>query len=224
MQNYIKVIQKFFEHSHKAPEVFRSISREKKIIGVVAIALSIVLLYQSLLSDRLMKLKALNFRLASQTKLLDYYVDLQKNSESFLKKVTDLEISLADVKKKFVLADELSTYFTNFRQLITNQNIEIISLDFLPQEGIKDDQGNWLQYFLKQPFDVSVKGDYLSVMTLLYKLEAGTTLFDIISINLRSEGKDSYNVVMDIKAAVYILTERNVPDKNKRDVLEEPTL
>jgi hypothetical protein len=224
MQNYIKVVQRFFEQTHKAPEVFKAISREKKIIGVVVIVLSIFLLYQSLLSDRLMKIKALNFRLASQTKLLDYYVDLQKNSEVFLKRVTDLEASLADVKKKFVLADELSTYFTNFRQLITNQNIEIISLDFLPQEGIKDDQGNWLQYFLKQPFDVSMKGDYLSIMTLLYKLEAGSTLFDIVSINLRSEGSDSYNVVMDIKAAVYILTERNVSDKNKRDILEEPTL
>lgn len=214
----------FFEHSLKAPEVFRSISKEKKLVGVVIIAISIFLLYQSLLADRLVKIKALSFRLASQTKLLDYYADLQNNSEEFLKKVTDLEISLADVKQKFVLADELSTYFTNFRQLITSQNIEIISLDFLPQEGIKDGQGNWLQYFLKQPFDVSVKGDYLSIMTLLYKLEAGNTLFDIFSINLRSEGKDSYNVVMDVKAAIYILTERNVSDKNKRDILEELTL
>ena len=204
MYNKIKILQQLL----RIKQIFQSVSRDKKILGGLVVFLTGFLLYQSLLTNQLMRLKAKEFQWRSQAKLFRYYAQLEKNIEALVGEVQEEGKALAGVKEMFVADDALSSYFADFRNLVKSHKLEILSLDFKAQESIKSPEGLWLEYFLKQPFDVSVKGNYFNIMFLLYKIERGKPLFGIQSVHIRQEGPQSYDVVMDMRAAIYVLNEK----------------
>ena len=190
-------------------QIFRGISKEKRIIGILLVLLTGFLLYQSLLATQLLRLKAIDFQFISQKRLLNFYSRLEGNTNVLISQAKEKEMNLARIKEKFVSEEELPNYFTNFRDIVKAHNLKIISLDFKPQEGVADLGGKSLKYFQRLPLDISLKGGYSNLMFLLYKLERGSPLFEIKAIHLKQESPDSYEILMDMKAAIYILVKKS---------------
>lgn len=201
MQGKIEIIKQKL----KTIRFLQGISREKKIIGVLIFVLVGFLLYQSLLATQFLRLKAIDFQFSSQKKLVNFYRWLEGNTGILVNETKEKENNLLRMKESFIRDDELSNYFTNFRNLAKSHNLTVITLDFKPQKGVVGVDGKPLEYFQKLPLDVSLKGDYFNMMFLLYKLERGRPVFEINSVHLKQESPESYALIMDMKAALYVL-------------------
>jgi len=201
MQDKIEIIKRKL----KTIRLLKGISREKKIIGILTFVLVGFLLYQSLLTGQFLRLKAIDFQFSSQKKLVNFYRWLEGSTGILVSEAKEKENNLLRMKESFIRDDELSNYFTNFRNLAKSHNLTVVTLDFKPQEGVAGLDGKPLEYFQKLPLDISLKGDYFNMMFLLYKLERGRPVFEINSVNLKQESPESYALIMDMKAAVYVL-------------------
>lgn len=189
-------------------QIFRGLPKEKKIIGVLTVLLLGFLLYQSLIATQLLRLKAIDFQFISQKRLLDFYAQLVRHVDTLINETKEKERNLSKIKIRFISEEELPDYFTNFRNLVKSHNLEVLSLDFKPQEAIADLERKPLEYFQRLPLDISIKGGYFNVVLLLYKLERDNAIFDIKSIHIRGENPDSYTVLMEMKAVIYILMKK----------------
>lgn len=204
MQDKIEIIKQRLKNI----QIFKGISKEKRIIGILLVLLIGFLLYQSLIATQFIRLKAIDFQFISQKRLLDFYIQLMRRIDILINEAKEKERNLARIKTRFISEDELPDYFNNFRTLVKSHNLEVISLDFKPQEVIAGLNTKPLEHFQRLPLDISIKGGYSNIMFLLYKLERDSTIFDIKSIHIRQASPDSYEVLMDMKAAIYILMKK----------------
>jgi len=202
MQDIIVILQRSFKEIKVS---FSRIPNQRKILGVAGILLAGFLLYQSLIEIHLLRLKAANLQFISQKKLIDCYKRLIKNSGVFINEAREEEKTFNQVKEGFVDEGQLPDYFTNFRNLSKSYNLQVLALEFMPQEAIAGTGQKPLAYYQKLPFVLSLKGNYFNAMSLLYKLEEGKPIFDIDSIRIRQESPDSYDVLVDINASIYII-------------------
>lgn len=198
----------FVKQKLKNIKLLKGMSKEKKIIGILAVLLIGFLLYQSLIATQLLRLKAIDFQFISQKRLLDSYIQLIRHVDNLVKEAKEKENRLSRVRIRFISEEELPNYFTNFRNLVKSYNLEVISLDFKPQEVITNLGSRPLEYFQRLPLDISLRGGYFNTMFLLYKLERDAIIFDIKSIRIKQESPDSYSVLTDMKAVIYILMKK----------------
>lgn len=205
MYNKIKSLK---EKIIGAQILFKRISKEKRILGIFIILLIGFLLYQSLIAVQMLRLKAISFQFISQKKLIDFYNRLITQTDVLISEVKEKKTNILKIKERFIDEEELSDYFNNFRALVKSHNLEVLGLDFKPQETITDLNIKPLSYYQRLRFNVSVKGGYFNTMQLLHKLEQDSQIFDIESIHIRQGGRDSGVVIMDMEAAIYILMKR----------------
>lgn len=189
--------------------MLRKTPREKLILGIVLILFIGFLLYQSLIAMQIVRLKAIDFQFTSQKKLLDFYSRIMKQINVLMSEAKEEEGRLAQIKEKFVEEAELSNYFSNFRALVKSYNLSVASLDFKPQEAIEGLNKKPLAYYQRLPLKVSLRGSYFNIMFLLYNLERASPIFDIQSMRIGSESPDSYEIVIDMEAAIYILMRKS---------------
>lgn len=204
MQDKIEIIKQKL----KEKQFFKGVSKEKRITGILMVLLIGFLLYQSLLANQLTRLRAIDFQFICQKRLLDFYCRLMKHTDVLVNEAREKEMNLARIKTKFISEDELPNYFANFRNLVKSHNLTTISLDFKPQETVENLNGKLLKYFQRLPLDISLKGGYFNLMFLLHKLEQSSPIFEIKSIRLKQESPDSFEVLMDMEAAIYILMKK----------------
>lgn len=201
MQNKIEILKQKLRNKR----IFKGVSKEKRILGILIVLLIGFLLYQSLIVTQLLRLKAVDFQFMSFKKLINFYSWLMKHTDVLINEAKEKEIDIARIRKRFISEEELPNYFTNFRNRVKSHNLGLVSLDFKPQEPVRDLSGKLLEYFQKLPLDISIKGSFFNIMSLLYKFERDVAIFDIKSIRIRSVSPDSYEVLMDVKATIYIL-------------------
>ncbi len=185
--------------------VFEGISKEKVALGVCLVSFAGFILYNSLIAPQMRKLKTVKFQFVSQQKLMDSYNLIIENKDALVNELKLKEENFAKVKEKFISEEDLPNYFTDFRSLIKSYHLEVLSLDFSPQQIINGSDGKALNNFGKMSFDVSVTGEYFNIMLLLYELEQTNSIFDKKSVAISQEGLDPSIVIMDIKAVIYIL-------------------
>lgn len=183
-------------------EIIKDTPKGKIIFGVLIVLLAAFLLYESLLEVQLKRLKAIDFKFISQKKLLDSYGRITKEEESLFNEAKAKEEDFSKIKAKFIPEEELLGYFSNFRNQVKLQNLGVSSLDFKPNDLEK---GGFFEYFQKLSFNVSIKGDYFNIMSLLSKLEENKPILDIKSVRIYKENPQDYAVRMDIQATIYIL-------------------
>jgi Tfp pilus assembly protein PilO len=188
--------------------LLQSLPKEKIILGVLLILLIGFLLYQSLLTVQIARLKAVDFQFSSQKNLFDFYNRLLKDAEILIGDVRERESNFTQIKKKFVAEEELSNYFASLRAMAKSHNLKVLGLDFKPQEAITNLTGGPLTYYWRLPFELSLKGDYFNIMYLLYNLEQGNTLFDIQSMRIKKESPDTQEIALEMEAVVYILMKK----------------
>jgi len=205
MQDKIKVIKEKI----KITQLIKGVPTERIILGIFLVLLVSFLLYQSLIAAQLIRLRAIDLQFNSQKQLADFYNQIMKQADIYVDEAKDKEDALSKIKENFISEEELSGYFDKFRSFVKSQNLEIISLDFKPPEIPQDLGGGEFEYFQRLPFDISVKGDYFSVVSLLYKLEQAKLTFDIKSIRVTPENSAGTSVVMNINACVYILMKKS---------------
>jgi len=182
-----------------------NLPKQVKSIGAFLIILSAFLLYESLLSGQLLKLKALRQELISKKKLFLRYEELVKNDQAIEKEMRDTQERLLRMGSNFVPEQELSRYFASFRELVKSHNLQVVSLDFKPQEDIQASDDKKLSHFQILPFSFSLKGNYFDTMLLLYKLQQTNLLLGIESIRLQQENENSYNVETEAEARIAVL-------------------
>lgn len=196
MKNKVSIIMASF---------FEGIPGSKLIFGAFIVSLTGFVLYQSLLAGQIEKLKRTRLEFITQKKLIDSYSRLLMSKGELADDLKLKENNFAGIKEKFIPEEELSNYFVNFRSLAKAFNLEVVNLDFKPQEPIKGKDGKQLTYFKKMSLDVSLKGGYFDAMSLFYKLEQNSLIFDKKSIRILQENPGSSVIVMEIKASVYVL-------------------
>jgi len=184
---------------------FEGVPKERLVLGMFIVLLTGFILYQSLIPDQIRKLKTISFEFNSRNKLMACYGQLLMNKDTLVEDLKLKENNFSRTKEKFILQDELSNYFADFRVLVKSCNLEVVTLDFKPREAIKGKDGKPLINFKKMSFDVSVKGGYFDAMTLFYKLEQSGFIFDKKSVRISLENAESSVVEMEIKVSVYIL-------------------
>ena len=187
-----------------AAQALRIIPKERIIIGTFFVLLISFLFYQLIVVTQFRRLKAIDFQFNSQQQLLDAYNQLLMQKDNFIEEKRAKEVAFAQIKESFVSEEELSSYFDKFRAIVKSGNLEIVSLDFKPQENPGDFNGRQFSHFQILPLSVSVRGGYFSIMSLLYKLEQGKSLFDIRSIHISGGSPETEGIVMDIQASIYI--------------------
>lgn len=183
-----------------------SLSRGKKTGGAFLILLVGILLYESLITTQALKLKALAFQFHSEKKLVDYYHNLTQNASAITQGLKTGQQDLAKIEDKFVKERGLSEYSANFRKIIASYKLQVLSLDFKPQEPLRAQEKEPLKFYQKLPFDFSVKGSYFNIMLLLQKLEQGSPICEIRELHITQDNPDSYDTVASIKAAVFVLS------------------
>jgi len=201
MQNKIDLVK---EKIINASQTFKVIPKERIIVGAALVLFISFLFYQSIIVVQIRRLKALDFQFNSQRRLLDFYNQLVTNRSDLIEEKKENEKMLSRMKENFVPEEELSSYFDNFRAMVKSANIEVVALDFKPQENPGEFNGRQFSYFQILPLSVSLRGDYFSMMSLLYKLENGKSLFDIKSIRISEDALGTESVTMDIQACIYI--------------------
>jgi len=205
MYDKIKILK---EKIKGAQILFKKIPKEKGILGIVLVLLIGFLLYQSFIAIQIKKLKAIDFQFTSQKKLIDFYNQIIKDANILNNELTEKENDFAQIRQGFVDEEELSNYFADFRALVKAYNLQVASLDFQPQENIIDSNREPLTYYQRLKFSVSLKGDYFNLMSLLYKLEQGSSRFEINSVRIKQKNADPPDLIMDMEAAIYILMKR----------------
>ena len=194
----------------KGPQIlFKKIPKEKKIFGILLVLLIGFLLYQSFIAIQILKLKAIDFQFTSQKKLIDFYNQIIKDTNILNNELAEKEKDFAQIRQGFVDEEELSNYFADFRALVKAHNLQVASLDFQPQENITDLNRKPLTYYQRLRFSVSLKGDYFNLMSLLYKLEQGSSIFKINLVHIKQESAGPSDLIMDMEAAIYILMKRS---------------
>ncbi len=202
----VKMIIAFLKiETKKTIAALNNLPKQVKTIGAFLIILSAFLLYESLLSGQLLKLKALRQELISKKKLFLRYDELVKNDQAIEKEMQDTQERLSRMRSNFVSEQELSKYFASFRELVKSYNLQIISLDFKPQEEIQASADKKLAHFQVLPFSFSLKGNYFDTMLLLYKLQQTNPLLDIESMRLQQGDENSYNIETEAKAKIAVL-------------------
>lgn len=186
---------------------FKKLCRDDRAFGVLLVVLVAFLLYQSLLAVQISRLKAIDFQFTSQKKLLDYYTHLIEYKDILVEEVSEKHMAFSAIEERFINHREMPDYFNNLRRLAGLYNLEVVSLNFKPQESIAGYAGRTLLYFQRLPFEVSIKGNYFNLMFLLYKLEQGNPLFDIQSAQIKRVDAAGGEIAIDLKVAVYILSD-----------------
>ncbi len=210
MQNIIRIIKETLDINWIYQEFRFGISREKKIIGIAISLLAGFLLYQSMLANQFSKLESKSFQLKSKSSLLNFYEKIETDVDSLIKKANAKAIDLAETKKDFVSEDGLPIYFDNFRSRVKSLGLELLSLDIEPKEEILGRDRKPLEFFQKQPLNISVKGDYSNVMLLLYQLERDNPLFYIYFLSVTQSDTSSFDVIMALKEDIYILEKSEI--------------
>lgn len=206
MRDKIKIFQgklKYFRI------LLQKIPKEKRLLGIGVVVLVGLLLYESLLAVQLQRLKAIDFQFVSQKKLLDFYCQLVENVDNLINETREKELNFIQIKKKFISEEDLPDFFANFRQQIKAGGLQIVSLDFKPQEEIKGQDTSVLASYRRLPFEFSLKGKYFEAMLFLHKIEQSSPLFQIKSLLIKQETAESAVVILDLKVAVYILTKKD---------------
>jgi Tfp pilus assembly protein PilO len=193
----------------KNQQILQGLSREKKILAIILLILVGFLLYQSLLASQFLRLKATDFQFSSLRKLFNFYNRLLNRTDVLVTETKEKERDMRRIRKSFIDEEELPNYFTDLRSMVKSQNLTIASLDFKPQELVKDAKGKALEYVKMLPLDISLKGNYFNLMSLLHKLENSAPIFEIKSVHLKQENPASYEVSMYVTSAIYILSKGN---------------
>lgn len=188
-------------------QLFSGISREKIILGAAVLFLLAILLYQSLVSTQLTRLSSRRVQLKSKQGLISFYKSVEMNMDTLEKNARLKEKELSEIKNRFISKDDLSKYSADLRGLVKSFDLRLLSLDFSSPQKITVSGGKESRYFLKQQLVVAVEGDFRKVMLFLYRLESGSPLLDIDSLSIRRSDNESYNTILDLKGAVYIMTE-----------------
>lgn len=188
-------------------QIFKRVPKEKKILGGFIVLLAVLLLFQSLIANPLLRLKAMRFQFNSQKKLINFYKEFETGTGLLMKEAGEKEKDLGEIiKEAFVSDAQLPGYFDQLRGLVKSYNLELVTLDFMPQEKVLDANGRQLEYFKKLPLSFTVKGDYSNIMLLLYKLEEGRPIFDIAAVHIKQESPDFYDVSMEMKPSIYTIS------------------
>lgn len=191
-----------------------NIPKERVFLGLIVILSAGFLLYQALIIFQIKKLKAVDLYFLSQKKLVDFYEQIMKNSAGLKNELKQTEETLRSTKEKFIGEEDLPNYFTHFRELAKSHALKVSSLDFKPQEAVSDPQGNALNHFQKLRFNVSLEGDYLDTLRLIYELEyVSPKIFDIQTVRIKQKNVQSRQIFTDIEVTVYIFTEKTQNDK-----------
>jgi Tfp pilus assembly protein PilO len=176
----------------------QGVTRQRKILGVFLILFVGFLLYQSLISSQLARLKAVNTQWRSKKKLMVFYDRLMLNDTELINELKENENNINQLKEKFVAESDLTNYFGGLREQVKSQGLGILSLDFKARQPVS-------QYYQQIPFNISLKGDYYDLMSLLHNLGANKPIFEIKSVNLKRQDGQSYDLTMNMDAAIYIL-------------------
>ncbi len=188
---------------------FKSTPKERIFLWLILILSVGFALYQFLIIFQFKKLKAVDLYFLSQKKLVDFYERTMENANIFKKELRDAENNFALTKERFVNEEDLPNYFNHFRELAKSHGLKVLTLDFKPQETIADPEGIPLTYYQKLHFNVSLKGDYFDVVSLLYELEyVSPKIFDIQTLGIKQEDPESRQVFADIDVIVYIFMEK----------------
>ncbi|MEW6101766.1 MAG: hypothetical protein AB1481_05670 [Candidatus Omnitrophota bacterium] len=193
----------------KSLPFIEGISTAKLALGCLAVLLLGFLLYQSLVNLQLKKLKAASFQFNSQAKLLTLYQQIMADEELFINEARQKEKRLQDLISRFIHEEELSDYFTKFRALVKLYNLEVVNLNFKPQETIKDEAGAQFNYFQRLWFEATIRGGYFDVMSFIYRLEQNKPIFDIKSLKISQENPQGSTVILSFNSAIYILMKKN---------------
>jgi len=192
---------KFLKDKLKEAQLYlRGINWQGKALGVFLITGITFLLYQSLISSQLDRLKAIESQWYSKKKLMVFYDRLMHNDTQLISELKDNEKNISQLKEKFVAESDLANYFGGLRERIKSQGLQILFLDFKPREQIS-------QYYQRIPFSISLKGDYYDLMSLLHNLGENKPIFEIKSFSLKRQDGQSYELAMNMDAAIYILLE-----------------
>lgn len=185
--------------------LLKVLPKEKIILGVLSVCLIAFLLYESLIAVQLLRLKALDFQFVSKKKLLDSYGLLMEQSDFLTNALRKEEGEFAGLKERFVDKEELSGYFANLRSQINSLNLQVLSINLTPQKDEAVSAGEGFSRFQELPFEISFKGGYFNMMSLILKLEEGSPIFDIESIDIRQQDGDYQQVVAEIKVKIFLL-------------------
>lgn len=184
-------------------------SKKDIILGIFSILAAGFILYNSLIAAQMGRLKTIDFQFVSKKKLVDSYSQMIKQTDVIKKALRDKEKEVSLTKQKFVDEKELSNYFANFRELVKAQRLRLLDLNFYPKEAIADLDEEPLTYFQRLRFNASIEGGYFDAMYLLYKLEQDNPkLFDIQSVHIKQESGESSEVIIEMKAIIYIFLKR----------------
>lgn len=201
MQDKIELVK---DKIFNAAQVIKLIPLERIILGAFSVLCIGLLFYQFIIAAQINRLKAIDFQFNSQKRLLDFYNNLVIDKNSIVEEKKEKERALMQIQDNFVSEDELSSYFENFRALVKSTNLEVLSLDFKPQENPREFGGRQYSYMQILPLSVSVRGEYFSIMSLLYKLEESKSFFDIVSLQIMQDNLGAGGLVMNIEASIYI--------------------
>lgn len=202
MSDKIKILK---EKVKEIIVLFQRLSKEKRILGIVIILLIGFLLYDSLLAAQLLKLKAIGFQFVSEKRLLGFYNRLVKDVDTLVDEAEEREKKFSLLKENFLDEESLPSYFNQLRSQIKSHNLQVVSLDFKPQELAPSLNKKPLSYYKRLPFELALKGNYFNLMSLLYKLEESSPLLQMNSLRIKQESPDSYEVVINMKITIYIL-------------------
>ncbi|OGX15060.1 MAG: hypothetical protein A2166_06485 [Omnitrophica WOR_2 bacterium RBG_13_41_10] len=174
------------------------ISRQKIILAVILLTGLSLLLYQSLLSMQLVKVKALEFNLLSQKKLANYQHLILKEPKLLTDKIEIMKDRLHHLEQNFILAEETTKFFDDIKGLVSITDNRLVSLDKKPALpfGI----------YKKVPFVISASGYYTDIVLFINKLEHYPRLIDTRDIKIEAieTQKRTCELVMELKAEVFL--------------------
>ena len=187
---------------------FRVISKRKIIIGIILLLGIAQLLYQSLISQQILKLKAMKLLFVSEKRLVDCKEKLTKDPSALLREIENTKIRFNELKSRFVAEKDLPGFFDDLRRLVSQTGSRLVSLDVKPLVPIKDldlAEETKAAYYARLPLTIAVSGDYVSTLLLLNKIEQVLHLIEIKSIKLSSGGESGSVVSMGLGLDLYVL-------------------
>jgi len=167
-----------------------------------------LLLYQSLISQQIIKLKAIKFQSFSQKKLLAQKNIIAEDPDILLGRLKAVENQLVSLKSKFVFEQDLPKYFDSLRGLISKTDNRLSSLDLKSTAGISDivlPGKNTIRFYQRLPFNITINGDYIGALLLLNKLEEDPRLLEINNIKIEATQKTAAEVKLDLDLNLYVL-------------------
>lgn len=189
---------------------FKVLSRKKIVIGVVLLLGLALLLYQSLINQEILKLRAMRLQSRSLKKLLLYKQIIIKDPSILLEKIKNMESRFSLVKSRFIIEEDLPKFFDSLRDSINKTDNQLLSLELKSLTPIKDwvlSGKDSMAYYQRLPFTVSVKADYVSALLLLNKIENEPYLIEINNINMAANKNKPSEILMNLDLNLYVLRE-----------------